>query len=182
VTLTESQQAEDEAYVIRDYTEAFVVRKTIRRLGRVHIPLREGLLVSDVKVFGTTLIIWLFVFGLVINSLVTAVGTVLGLGRLSGIPYLLVLLTPPLVATFASRTPVRHRMTITGLVRTGVRQLLDDPVHRRGVPVRPDPTPVAYRIVVWTPDEDRLPRLASAKPIPFPVQRRPIPGTANKRR
>ena len=39
-----------------------------------------------------------------------------------------------------------------------------------------------YRVVVWTPDARRLPQLAPSLPIPFPVQRRPVPHAATKRR
>ncbi|WP_340560120.1 hypothetical protein [Streptomyces sp. GSL17-111] len=157
---------EDERITLRDYTEAFKVKKALRRVGKANVPLKEGLFVDDIKVFGVTLVVWLLTYTMVLAPPIRAAAAFLGTSPPVGLPYFLILFTPPLVAAMASRRPVRHNLGIFGLVRALWRDLLDDPVHRRGVPVRKGHGAPRHHVTVWRAHPDVLPKLASRLPLP----------------
>ncbi|OIV37995.1 hypothetical protein BIV57_08135 [Mangrovactinospora gilvigrisea] len=158
---------DDETVILRDYTEAFKVKKAMRKLGRAHVPLKEGLFVDDIKVFGITLVLWLFLYAFVLKPPLRAALGLVGSAPPTGFVYIMLLLVPPIIAVGASRRPVRHNLQLFGFLRSLWRDLVDDPVHRRGVPVRRTRVPRAYRIVLWRARPDLLPALASTQPAPL---------------
>lgn len=156
----------DEVVTLRDYTEAFKVKKALRKVGKANIPLKEGLFVDDIKIFALTLFMWVLAYNMIFAPPIKFVAHLCGMSAPKGIPYLFVLLTPPLLAVAASRRPIRHNLGIFGLVRAAVRDWMDDPVHRRGVPVRKGHGPGVYRIVLWRARPELLPGLAPRTRLP----------------
>jgi hypothetical protein len=157
---------DNETVTLRDYTEAFKVKKALRKLGKAHIPLKEGLFVDDIKVFGITLVLWVLSYSLVLSPPIKLVLRLLGGDVPKGIPYLFLIFVPPVLAVGMSRRPVRHNLGMFGLIRAVARDLMDDPVHRKGVPVRKGDGDRSYRIVVWRPRADLLPDLVPRLPVP----------------
>ena len=158
--------SDDETVTLRDYTEAFKVKKALRKVGKANIPLKEGLFVDDIKVFALTLLLWIMAYNMVLAPPIKVIAHVFGARAPVGIPYLFVLFMPPVFAVALSRRPVRHNLGIFGLVRAMVRDWMDDPVHRKGVPVRKGHGPASYRIVLWRAQPDLLPGLAPKAPLP----------------
>ena len=156
----------DETVTLRDYTEAFKVKKALRKVGKANIPLKEGLFVDDIKIFALTLVSWVLIYNMIFAPPIKVVAHLFGMSAPKGVPYLFVLFVPPLLAVAASRRPVRHNLGIFGLVRAVVRDWMDDPVHRKGVPVRKGHGPKSYRIVTWRPRPELLPGLAPRTPLP----------------
>lgn len=158
--------SDEESVKLHDYTEAFKVRRSLRTVGKAHIPLKEGLFVDDIKVFGMTLILWLLTYTLVLSPPIKFLSHLVGLKSPTGVLYLLILFVPPVIAVGLSRRPIRHNLDLFGLIRASVRDALDDPVHRKGVPVKKDKSPPSYRVIVWRPHADLLPDLAARTPLP----------------
>ncbi|MGW0704877.1 hypothetical protein ACWD4G_02690 [Streptomyces sp. NPDC002643] len=156
----------DETVTLRDYTEAFKVKKALRKVGKANIPLKEGLFVDDIKVFAITLFLWVMAYNMVLAPPIKVVAGLLGTSAPRGVPYLFVLFVPPILAVAASRRPIRHNLGIFGLVRAIVRDWMDDPVHRKGVPVRKGHGPRSFRVVLWSARPDLLPGLAPKEPLP----------------
>ncbi|MFH8802182.1 hypothetical protein ACH4F6_21670 [Streptomyces sp. NPDC017936] len=172
----------DEAVTLRDYTEAFKVKKALRKVGKANIPLKEGLFVDDIKIFALTLFVWVMAYNMILAPPIKVVAHLFGAGAPKGIPYLFVLFVPPVFAVAASRRPIRHNLGIFGLVRAQVRDWMDDPVHRRGVPVRKGHGPAAYRIVLWRARPDLLPGLAPRIPLPNGWRTAPPAGPPEEQR
>lgn len=156
----------DESVTLRDYTEAFKVKKALRKVGKANIPLKEGLFVDDIKVFALTLVVWVLAYSMLLAPPIKFVAHLFGMSSPSGIPYLFVLFLPPVLAVAASRRPIRHNLGMFGLIRAAFRDWMDDPVHRRGVPVRKGHGPRTYRIVLWRARADLLPDLAPRTRLP----------------
>ncbi|MFG2330109.1 hypothetical protein ACGFMM_10830 [Streptomyces sp. NPDC048604] len=156
----------DETVTLRDYTEAFKVKKAMRKIGKANIPLKEGLFVDDIKVFAITLFGWAMTYSMVLAPPIKVIANILGTTAPKGVPYLFVLFVPPVLAVAASRRPIRHNLGIFGLVRAMVRDWMDDPVHRKGVPVRQGHGPASFHVVLWRARPDLLPGLASRTPLP----------------
>jgi hypothetical protein len=156
----------DESVTLRDYTEAFKVKKALRKVGKANIPLKEGLFVDDIKIFALTFFVWVLAYNMIFAPPIKVVAHLFGMSAPKGVPYLFVLFVPPVFAVAASRRPIRHNLGIFGLVRAQFRDWMDDPVHRKGVPVRKGHGPRAYRIVLWRAKPDLLPGLAPRTPLP----------------
>ncbi|GHE07353.1 hypothetical protein [Streptomyces alanosinicus] len=156
----------EETVTLRDYTEAFKVKKALRKVGKANIPLKEGLFVDDIKIFALTLFAWVLAYNMILAPPIKLLAHLFGMSAPKGVPYLFVLFVPPLVAVVASRRPIRHNLGIFGLVRAAVRDMMDDPVHRRGVPVRKGHGPRTYRIVLWRARPELLPGLAPRTRLP----------------
>ncbi|MFD7712227.1 hypothetical protein ACFV6E_38920 [Streptomyces sp. NPDC059785] len=156
----------EESVTLRDYTEAFKVKKALRKVGKANIPLKEGLFVDDIKIFAASLISWIMLYNMVLVPPVKLVAHMFGSTAPKGIPYLFILLVPPVFAVAASRRPVRHNLGFFGLTRAAIRDWMDDPVHRKGVPVRKEHGAASYRVVLWRARPDLLPGLAPRIPLP----------------
>ncbi|MFB0626832.1 hypothetical protein [Streptomyces sp. AB3(2024)] len=167
----------DDVVVLRDYTEAFKVKKALRKVGKATVPLKEGLFVDDIKIFAGSLVVWVMTYNMVLAPPIKLVAHAVGKHAPVGLPYLFILLVPPVFAVALSRRPVRHNLGIFGLLRAAIRDLMDDPVHRRGVPVHKSRDTVAYRIVVWRARPELLPDLAPRTPLPNGYGTVPVPPT-----
>ncbi|MDA5282544.1 hypothetical protein [Streptomyces sp. Isolate_45] len=177
----------DETVTLRDYTEAFKVKKALRKVGKATIPMKEGLFVDDIKVFASSLVVWIMTYNMVLAPPIKVITHAFGKQAPVGLPYLFILLVPPVFAVALSRRPVRHNLGIFGLIRAAVRDLMDDPVHRKGVPVRTSKDASAYRIILWRARPEALPALAPKTPLPNGYGTVPVPpwsgfGPARERR
>ncbi|WP_369201019.1 hypothetical protein [Streptomyces sp. PU-14G] len=157
---------DDEPVKLHDYTEAFKVKRALRKIGKAHVPLKEGLFVDDIKIFGISLVGWVLAYTVLLAPPIRFVVHLVGLGMPVGIPYLFILFVPPVVAVAMSRRPVRYNLALFGLLRGLVRDWLDDPVHRKGVPCKRLRGQQSYRVIVWRPRPDLLPSLAPQEPLP----------------
>lgn len=155
-----------ENVTLRDYTEAFKVRRAMRKIGKAHIPLKEGLFVDDLKVFGISLVCWIFGYNLVLRPPLKFLLGLVGAGPPVGVPYLMLVFLPPILAVAMSRRPLRHGLLLFGLVRAVLRDLLDDPVHRKGVPVKRGEGAAQYRVVLWRARPDLVAAFAAREPLP----------------
>lgn len=152
--------------VLVDYTEAFNIQRTIRKLGSVYIPLREGLRVSDIKMFGIAAAIWIISWSVILNPILRAFLRPFGLGTPTGLSYLAILIVPPLIVALASRKPVKHHLTMLAAMRLWLLDFLDDPIHYRGQPARAEATGSVHYTQAFFADPAMLPEQGRHLPLP----------------
>lgn len=152
-----ANEAADANVTLVDYTDAFDVERTIRKLGRVYIPIREGLRVSDIKMFGIAAGVWLVSWSVVINPVLRALIRPFGWSTPTGLPYLAILLVPPIVVALAARTPVKHNLRMLAAMRLWALDMLDDPIHYRGQPVKAETSSNTHYLDLFEADPEVLP-------------------------
>jgi hypothetical protein len=135
--MAEKPQAEDleaEGLIAYSYTNFFKIKKRMRRIQDIVIPLREGISVEQFLTFFGALAVMGTLYGLFVAPLVAIFGIDLGWQFL-----LFWYLLPAVLASQRISKPMPHSKTISGALSSWVRNKLDDPVHRRGTPLAKRP-------------------------------------------
>lgn len=128
-----AQQGEDlEAMGLigHSYDTLFSIRKRIRKINDLVIPFRQGLTTSQIGTGVGVFILQVITFGMLVVPF-------LGLfGAQSPWQFtVLWLLGPPILAAQNIVKPMPYGKSIPGTVQSLMRYLLDDPIHRRGLPI-----------------------------------------------
>lgn len=112
------------------YDTLFSIRKRIRKINDLVIPFRQGLTTSQIGTGLGVFILQVITFGMLIVPF-------LGLfGAQSPWQFtVLWLLGPPILAAQNIVKPMPYGKSIPGTVQSLMRYLLDDPIHRRGLPI-----------------------------------------------
>lgn len=135
------------------YDSFFAIEKRVRKVQDLHIPTRAGLSTNQIATFFIVLVFsflfQVFIFGQLMSLL--------------GIPghwllFTLVVFGPPLLSAWRVTKPMPSGKTIPGTVRSIVMYYLDDPVHRRGSPIKESKRPhdefVQHYIRDWTVNQE----------------------------
>lgn len=125
----DKENLEEEGLVAYSYTGFFNIRRRIRRINDIVVPLREGLGVDQFIAILVGLVLAGIGYGLFVSPLVSIFQI-----QLNFMFFVLWFLTPAFIAGQRISKPMPHGKTISGFVASKVRALMDDPVHRRGVP------------------------------------------------
>jgi hypothetical protein len=115
----------------------------MRKLQDISLPFRRGVGVEQFITFILVIIVLLIVYGTLVAPLLSLTHT-----HLNWQFYLLYFLGPATLAGSRVGKPMKSGKTISGSIRSWTRKRLDDPVHRRGVPLRRRPVTKA-RIHYW---------------------------------
>lgn len=130
----EVEDLDAEGLIAYSYTNFFKIKKRMRRIQDIVIPLREGISVEQFLTFFGTLAVMGALYGLFIAPLVAIFGMDLGWQF-----FLFWYLLPAVLASQRISKPMPHSKTISGALGSWVRNKLDDPVHRRGTPLAKRP-------------------------------------------
>lgn len=124
------------------YDSFFSIRKRIRRINDLTIPFRQGLTNSQI---GTALAVFIFqivTYGVIIVPLVGLVA--------DNPPWQLMvtwLFVPPVLAAQNIVKPMPYGKSIPGTIQSILRFFLDDPIHRRGLPIATPRQPYKEKVV-----------------------------------
>ena len=135
------------------YDSLFSIRKRIRKINDLTIPLRQGLTTSQIGTGLVVFVVQIILFGMFIRPLFDLFG--------ASVPWQLLalwLLGPPVLAAQNIIKPMPYGKSIPGTVQSLLRAWLDDPIHRRGLPIatpkQPYETKVAHYQREWVPFEE----------------------------
>lgn len=156
----EDEDLDAKGLIGHSYDSLFGIVKRIRKINDLEIPLRNGVTTNQVGVFVGTFVLCVILLALVINPIFNFL---YGLVPPAGQRFLLLgriacLVVPPIMAANRVTKPMPDGKTIPGWIVSWLRFQLDDPVHRRGVPIadsgRPVDEPVLHyqREFVMTPE------------------------------
>lgn len=142
--MPDDDDLEAKGLIAHSYDSIWSIRKVIRRINDLDIPLRQGLSVSQIATFGATFIVSAIIFGTIIAPIMG----LLGIDR-HPLVSLTFLLGPPILATQRITKPMSYGKTIGGTMRSLARFHLDDRTHRRGLPIKPRRRPSDQSIAHW---------------------------------
>lgn len=138
----DAEDAEALGLVAHSYDSLFSIRKRMRKINDITIPLRRGLGTDQVGAAILTFIACVITFGIIVRPLVTLIGYEPGWRFI-----LAWLIIPPLLVGQRIAKPMGYGKSIGGTVTSWMRYHLDDRIHRRGLPIKTPPLP---------PDEKRI--------------------------
>lgn len=114
---------------VENYTSVAKIRKRIRSINDVAIPLKRGLGEDQLVAILLTLALLGIIYGLVLAPIITLFHL-----KLTWAFFAIYLIAPCFFTAQKIGTPMKSGKTISGTMTSFARSLLDDPVHRRGVP------------------------------------------------
>lgn len=124
------------------YDSLFSIRKRIRKINDLTIPFRQGLTANQIGTGLGVFVLQVITFGMIIVPLVGIFG-----GRPPWQFTMLWLLAPPILAAQNIVKPMPYGKSISGAVQSLLRYLLDDPIHRRGLPIATPKQPYEVSVV-----------------------------------
>lgn len=118
------------------YDSFFAIDKRVRKIQDLYVPTRSGLSVNQIITFFIVLFVSFLFQVLILGQIM----------NLLGIPghwllFLLVVFGPPVLCAWRVTKPMPSNKSIPGTVQSLLMYYLDDPVHRRGRPVKDLPRP-----------------------------------------
>jgi hypothetical protein len=147
--MADGEELEGRGLVAHSYSTFFKIRKRMRKLQDITLPFRRGIGVEQFLTFLLVVFLSLVLYGTLLSPLFALIGI-----SPNWQFYLLYFFGPAALAGSRVGKPMKSGKTISGTVRSYTRKLLDDPVHRRGVPMRSRPV-VGWRMHymrAWQPD------------------------------
>jgi hypothetical protein len=142
----EHESLEQRGLIAHSYSNFFKIRKRMRKIQDITLPFRRGLGIEQFVTFILALLGLLLIYGTIIAPLFALTDASPGWRF-----YLLYFLVPSVLLAMRVGKPMKSGKSIPGTVRSWLRKLLDDPVHRRGVPLRrrPSTAPRIHFLRTW---------------------------------
>lgn len=138
----------DPALIAHSYDGILSIKTRVPKIGDLRVPKRGGATIPEL-VFYSLFFVTVFV---VYTALLLPILQLLGV-RLPLWITLAIIFLGPAALTQRFTTPMAHHKTIREAIRSKLRRLFDEPVHRRGQPVPrkrvPAATPVAHYQREW---------------------------------
>jgi hypothetical protein len=132
--MADAEDLEGRGLIAHSYSSFFKIRKRMRKIQDISLPFRRGLGVEQFLTFLLVLVVMLVIYGTLLLPLMSFAGW-----NFNWQFYLVYFLAPAFLAASRAGKPMKSGKTIPGTVRSWLHKLLDDPVHRRGVPMRRRP-------------------------------------------
>lgn len=157
--MSQAEDLEAKGLIAHSYDALFSIRKRIRKINDLAIPVRRGLGTDQIGVFVLLFVVCVILYGLVLAPAMTLLG-------IQKTPWFLFLwlIGPPALAAQQITKPLKYGKSIAGTINSKMRFYLDDRIHRRGLPVPPHDAPVNIPVAhyerSWVAGED----LAAVKP------------------
>lgn len=135
------------------YDSFFAIDKRVRKIQDLHIPTRAGVSVNQIITFFIVLVLSFMFQVLILGQIMS----------LMGIPghwllFLAVVFGPPFLCAWRVTKPMPSDKSIPGTVQSLLMYFLDDPVHRRGRPVKTNTRPrdefVQHYLRDWTVNQE----------------------------
>lgn len=116
--------------IAHSYDALFSIRKRIRAVNDIPLPTRRGILTTQIGMGVLTLIAQFITYGLILMPLMRVFG-------ITPNPWILLgwLAIPTFLVAQRVAKPMAYNKTIAEAMSSRLRRLLDDKVHRRGVPI-----------------------------------------------
>lgn len=146
------------------YDSLFSIRKRIRKINDLVIPFRGGLTTTQIGTGVGVFFLQVLTLGLVVNPLFNLFG-----GSVPGVFTLAWLFVPPILAGQNIVKPMPYGKSIPGTVQSIIRGVLDDRVHRRGLPVATPRQPHASKIVHYMREWVMFEQYAEGDPLEAPI-------------
>lgn len=124
------------------YDSLFSVRKRIRKINDLTIPFRQGLTTSQLGTGAGVFVLQIITFGMIVVPLIGLFGE-----RPPWQLTIIWLFGPPVLAAQNIVKPMPYGKSIPGTVQSVVRYYLDDPIHRRGLPIATPKQPYDQNVV-----------------------------------
>lgn len=133
----ETLDLEAEGLFGASYDSFFAIDKRVRKVQDLYVPTRAGLSVNQIITFFIVLF-FSFLFQVLI------VGQVMSLLGIPGhwLLFVTVVFGPPILLAWRVTKPMPSDKSIPGTVQSLLMYFLDDPVHRRGRPVKGNARPL----------------------------------------
>ena len=112
------------------YDSLFSIRKRIRKINDLVIPFRQGLTTAQIGTGFGVFVLQIITFGMLVVPVIGLFGE-----RPPWQLTILWLFGPPILAAQNIVKPMPYGKSIPGTVQSMLRFYLDDPVHRRGLPI-----------------------------------------------
>lgn len=150
------------------YDSLFSIRKRIRKINDLVIPFRQGLTTSQIGTGLGVLILQVITFGMFIVPFIGLFGGARPPWQLT-VAWILV---PPILAAQNIIKPMPYGKSIPGTMQSLLRFLLDDPIHRRGLPIATPAQPYREKIVHYQREWVAFEEYAEDDPWEAPVSDR----------
>lgn len=135
-----AEDLESQGLLCHSYDALWSVQKRLRKINDLAIPTRRGLSTQQIGSFLVTFIFSIITYGLV----AVPVMSLLGIPRDPRI-MLAWLLVPSFLVAQQIAKPMAYSKSISGSLTSWLRYHLDDPVHRRGMPIASPAMPADER-------------------------------------
>lgn len=149
-----AEDLENLGLIGHSYDSLFSIRKRIRKVSDIVIPLRAGLTYSQIGIAVLVLVVQLVTY----RMLVIPVFAIFDGARPPWQLLVIWVVGPTILAAQNIIKPFPYGKSIPGTVASLVRYWLDDPVHRRGMPIRTPKQPYDVEVVhfqrEWVPFEE----------------------------
>lgn len=162
----EGENIEAQGLVGYSYDHLLAIRKRIRKISELTIPIRGGLTYAQAGTALITFVVMFFVYAVVALPIMVVTNTSPP-GRLGVL--ITLLFVPPVLVAQRMITPMPDGKTIGGWVRSWTRFTFDDKVYRRG---RPIDTPRTHRtgrvhhyLKTWEPAEEFAAHYGTETPL-----------------
>lgn len=144
---------EKEGLIGVSYDSFFKIDKRVRKVQDLHLPTRAGISVNQIATFFIVLLFSFLFYALIIVQVTDLFGI-----SVHWFVTVLLIVAPPLLCAWRVSLPMPSGKSIPGTARSLLTYYLDDPVHRRGRPIKTDPRPpdefVQHYMRDWTVSEE----------------------------
>lgn len=152
----EPEDLEALGLIASSYDALFAVRKKVRKINDLSLPTREGITVNQIGVALVMFLVSSILLGFIIQPLFRLLHI-----QMTWWLLLLFLFGPSVLAAQRVTKPMAYGKSITGTLTSLMRYWLDDPVHRRGLPIktpaRPWNVPILHYQREWVMAEAYAP-------------------------
>lgn len=164
---TQAQQAEDldaMGLIGHSYDSLFSIRKRIRKVNDLTIPFRQGLTGSQIGTGFLVFIIQIIIYGMLVVP-------AFGLFGASPPWQLMVvfIIGPAILAAQNIVKPMPYGKSIPGTLHSVTRGVLDDPIHRRGLPIATPKQPYEETLVHYQREWEAYEEFVRDEPWEAPV-------------
>lgn len=136
------EELERAGLIAHSYDAFFSVRKRVRNINDITIPVRGGLSTNQIGVGVLVFFIQIVTYGLLLLPAMTLLG-------ISPHPVVLLvwILGPAILVGQRIAKPMPHSKSIATTFTSKARRLLDDPIHRRGNPIPSPKQPYDMKVL-----------------------------------
>lgn len=149
------------------YDSLFSIRKRIRKINDLVIPFRQGLTTNQIGTGLGVFVLQIITYGMLVVPLFGLFGA-----RPPWQLLVLWLFAPPVFAAQNIVKPMPYGKSIPGTVQSMMRYFLDDPIHRRGLPIATPAQPYDETLVHYQREWVAFEQYVADEPWEAPISDR----------
>lgn len=166
-TTRQEEDLEAMGLIGHSYDSLFSIRKRIRKINDLVIPFRQGLTTSQIGTGLGVFVLQIITFGMIVVPFLGLFGA-----RPPWQLTVLWLFAPPIFAAQNIVKPMPYGKSIPGTVHSLLRYLLDDPIHRRGLPIATPRQPYDETLVHYQREWVAFEQFVADEPWEAPISDR----------